>query len=305
MQTFVGNSRKRRARATALATWRLLALLGAHALCFSVAAEAQESTPTVSTSDEVIHDDEAASAPPVEEPSAIPPQSAPLSASEPTRDPRIQENGDWERHSFAVHIPTGLRIAGPFGAIDGHAPLKLADNAGTFFDFELGVGVRVRRLVFDLMFSIGGASSAGPMRELIASDGFDPGGILRIFTGLDGAYYFKRTRWWAPWVGGRIGYEALIFGGGHEDDVSIDYTFSGLYAALRSGVDWRINAWVGLGPFFELGIGRFFSGEMSLEVEDDSLTSENEHREHTESLSLAGGGVHGYVGGGLRFVVFP
>lgn len=231
---------------------------------------------------------------------------APSAVSEtPSTPDLIQPNGDWERFPFAPHVPIGLSFNAPFGSIDGGDGHGLGENAGTFTNFELGVGLRVRRVVVDLMFAVGGAGMQGPLADVVASQGFDPSGVLHIFAGLDAAYYVARTQTWAPWVGGRIGYDGLSFSGDQGEDTHLSYMFGGFYLAARAGADWRVAPAFGLGPFIELGVGRFSSGSVSVSVDDDPLTLSDDSRETSEDLDLEGGAMHGYLGGGLRLVFFP
>jgi hypothetical protein len=221
---------------------------------------------------------------------------------------RIQPNGDWERHPIAVHVPLGLSWLAPFGSLDGHPRAAMSENVGTFTSFELGVGLRVRRLVIDgIVFSIGGAAlNDGAVKEVIQGQGFDAHSPLRVFFGSEVAYYLVRTQHWAPWLGARVGYDGLMFGSNAGENVSMQYSFGGIYAALRAGADWRLAPAFGLGAALELGAGRYLSGKASVDYESNPSNPSSVPVTVSEAdLDLAGGANHGFVGVSTRVVFFP
>ncbi len=252
----------------------------------------------------------ALAAPAVAEPGSPGPAALPAPGYGESSNPLVsndpeQPDGDWERFPTAVHVPLGLGPMFPFGSIDSRDTTSLADNAGTYTSFEIGVGLRVRRVLGGLVFAIGGAGLEGPTRTAIESLGYDPGSALRIFAGLDGAYYLARTESWAPWVGGRFGYEALVYSGSLGDNQHLSYSFGGVYFAARGGADWRTAPAFGIGAYGELGLGRTLSGTASVSLDDDPITPENEHRSTEDDIDLEGSAFHGFVGAGIRIVFFP
>ncbi len=221
-----------------------------------------------------------------------------------SEDP-IQPNGDWERFPYAPHVPIGLSINVPFGSFAGGDNAGLSANAGTFVNFEIGVGVRARRLLIALMFAIGGAGVNGTMADVIESQGFDTSSTLHVFAGLDGAYYLARTQSLATWLGARFGYDGISFGGNQGERTHLSYSFGGIYLGARAGADWRLAPAFGIGVFADLGVGRFTSGSTTISIDDDPITLENESQEVSDDLDLDGGAFHGYIGAGLRVVFFP
>ncbi|MEZ4410102.1 MAG: hypothetical protein R3A52_27040 [Polyangiales bacterium] len=218
----------------------------------------------------------------------------------------VQPNGDVDRFFAMVHVPIGLSFALPFGDLDGANGTGFSENAGVVTSFELGAGLRVGRVVGDLIFAIGGAGGSGPIHESIRAAGFDASGSIRIFFGVDGSYYLRRTESWAPWIGLRFGYELLGFYG-DRGDANLSLTWGGIYMAARSGIDWRITQGFGLGAYLELGLGRALSASAESYVDDDPLTLENERAlsSTTTPIDLKGGAFHGSIGLGLRLVIFP
>lgn len=207
-----------------------------------------------------------------------------------------------------VHVPIALGVALPFGDIQGNAPGSLPASAGAFTNFELGVGIRVKQVVVDfLMFSIGGAGLTpnSPLGVALAQQGYEPHGPFRFFFGADGAYQFSRSSAFLPWVGGRLGYEAMGFSGSAGDRERRSYSFDGLYGSARGGIDFRLSPAFGLGVALEVGWGMFLGGKTSLDIEDDPITLEYEGLTDEAPLDLQGGSSHGYVGLSGRAVFFP
>lgn len=229
----------------------------------------------------------------------------PMPALVAPNDPWIQPNGDWDQSHIAFHFPISLGMSVPFGSLDGSGS-SYSNNTGPFTNFELGAGLRVGRLVGDLVFAFGGAGLRNASEQSIRAAGYDPGGAYRVFFGIDGAYYLARTPSWAPWVGGRFGYEAMGFSGASGRE-HLSSSMGGLYLAARSGVDWRITNGFGIGAFLELGVGRFMTGSVTTYREDDPTTSFSERAASEESrdINLRGGAFHGYFGFGLRIAIFP
>jgi hypothetical protein len=204
-----------------------------------------------------------------------------------------------------VHVPLALSQGFPFGSLDPHAAEGFAANAGNFTSFDIGVGVRVRKFVADLMFGVGGASNQGAIADAITAAGFSPGSTLRIFFGGDFAYYPVRTATWAPWVGLRIGYEALDFHGTSGSQDSFDVNYGSFYYAARAGIDWRMFPAFGIGLYAELGLATALSAWTTVSHNADPNNPNDYSTSNSNPYDMGGTATHGLASIGVRTVFFP
>jgi hypothetical protein len=171
--------------------------------------------------------------------------------------------------------------------------------------FFLSAGARVENVVVDLTFGIGGAGIDGPLRDQIAMSGFEPGGALGLYFGVEGYYQFLRgsDHLFYPFVGLGLGYEGMLTSGSM-GDWNLTRSYGTFQFRPMIGADWAIVPAFAIGLSLEMGIG--FFGDVTEEVwrSDDPITLENE----ADSLEMdfrSSGGVHAWIGGTVRVVIFP
>jgi OmpW family len=91
--------------------------------------------------------------------------------------------------------------------------------------------------------------------------------------GVNVAYHFEPTETLRPWVGLGVGYEMLDLSvSASEGGVSGKATTSirGLeFAALQSGLDYRVNRTFSVGPFVTLTAGQYSTVSSRIEVDGD------------------------------------
>ncbi len=210
-----------------------------------------------------------------------------------------------DEHAVMVHVPITLSFGFPFGSLDGNPLDDFAASSGYFTSFGLGVGVRVRKFLADLMFEIGGASVQGPIANGISAAGYTPNSTLRVFAGADVAYYPVRLPSWAPWVGLRVGYESLDFHGSQDRRDAFDVNYGSFYLAARAGIDWRIVPAFGLGVYVELGMGLAASAWTSVSHTADPNNPSDYDTSTSAPIDMMGTAVHGLGTVGIRTVFFP
>jgi hypothetical protein len=207
---------------------------------------------------------------------------------------------DWP---FAPHVVFRLGHFLPVGGLEDEQ--SLSDNSGGLTMFYLATGARIENFAFDLSFGIGGASLEGPIRDHVAMSGFDPGGILSLYFGVESYYQFVRgsEHMFYPFVGLGLGYQGLM-ASGTMGDWSLSRSYGTFQFRPMVGVDWAIVPAFAIGISLEMGLGVYGDVTETASRADDPITFEIE----TDSISMdfrSSGGLHAWIGGSVRLVIFP
>jgi len=83
-----------------------------------------------------------------------------------------------------------------------------------------------------------------------------------IRLGVVAHYHFLPTHSWDPWVGGGLGYEALLNAGASTDGTSSTDLSSGTYGidlSIEGVLDFKPLKYLGIGPYVELATGPYVS----------------------------------------------
>lgn len=114
-----------------------------------------------------------------------------------------------------------------------------------------------------------------------------------VRAGLQGRWSFGSARRFVPWAGAGLGWEWATVEGKDAAGTS-HVSANGLDVTLQGGGDWRVGPRLAVGPYVQLGIGRYRSGEAQI-----SGT--------TSSGGVADKTFHGWLGLGIagRFELSP
>jgi hypothetical protein len=182
------------------------------------------------------------------------------------------------RHGFQMSIRLGYER--PVGLFDsGEA---MSSTFGAHYPIILDIGARVGRGWFiGGYLGLAAGEAAGDAADYCGSSCTS----FQTRFGLSLAYSFAPASRWNPWIGYSLGFETINLSMGDGNSVSA-YGFE--LGIVSVGVDYRASRGFGIGPWVGAGAGMYSS--VSVTGMGDS------------GLDRA---VHGWIMGGLRFVVFP
>jgi hypothetical protein len=198
-----------------------------------------------------------------------------------------------------------VRLGKFFPAGSVYEDESFGDYGGAITMFYLGAGGRYHNIVGELLFGFGGGHATGEAQAPIEAAGFDPSSNFAFYVGMEGQYQLWRgsKEQFIPWVGGALGY--MSYGpSGSSGNAFMSIKHSGWELRPEAGIDYPLTGWFALGLAAELGIGRFSSHNVSVSVDDDVTTLENESFRDDQDLDL-GGGTHTWFGLSLRAVFLP
>jgi hypothetical protein len=195
------------------------------------------------------------------------------------------------RLGFQMALRSGF--AYPLGKASGVGAAKMSDvtTGQVPVIVELG-GKVVPNLFLGGYLGIAGGLAAGKLDDLC--DGADLDCYaLGIRAGLEGHFQLMPHGRTNPWIGYGIGFERLTIAMSDGDDRgSLTYT-GPEYARVMAGLDFRLSRGFGLGPFFDVSIGKY------TRYDDDPPGGERDDGDIPKTA------MHEWVTVGARFVFFP
>ncbi len=147
-------------------------------------------------------------------------------------------------------VPFGSAAGGPLNSVVlGMVPVGV--NVGWFFTPRLYLGV-----YFVYGFGVG----ANINNDQCNADNVGCSAkMLRI--GAEVNWHFQPAAFWDPWIGGGLGYEALLNEETNQETAASDLS-SGTYGinlSLAAGIDFKPLEYLGIGPWAEVAAGPYIT----------------------------------------------
>jgi hypothetical protein len=173
-----------------------------------------------------------------------------------------------------------LRLAAAPGFGSAAAAVPVEDAVALQFPIQLDLGWRVGA------FTIGAYGSWAPARPPRCPSGAScSASAVRL--GVQGTWTFEPSAGMQGWLGAGTGWERAtshVKRSGTDDATS----YSGLELfQVQSGLEWRLHRRLALGPYLQLGLGRYSDVRVQTKVE-------------SASASIADRAVHAWLYAGVR-----